>query len=356
MLTKSSDKLTDSLGNVIVAGDNSLDENLDIGNQNKPKVTRETIRQQVNESSPQVSLEKEKEYDMNQVKAASSIMSSNANIPNRKSSIPFITSVDKDNEIKKADIQPNTDISIAIDYSEGYGDEKYQGDIPTPQQSDSIFGRIWDAITGRTPPKNPSEQVKLPEAKLLSDKEVEGISAKAGVDLREANPSILDKLKKIEKDIGYTLVVSSTVSDHRRSVGPDRRHDSGLAIDISYNQSPILQTEVGRTLVLKAALKEGITGIGFEGSHMHIDLVPGMKAHWPRNYTGPGNGFTPEQEKLFGMDPSQIALPVISPPPAPPPAGSKGNKSSSSSSWWQSVESYFGAEEPAQGNKHHAGT
>jgi hypothetical protein len=356
MLMKTGDKLHDSLGNVIGATSNYPNTSVDNDIQNQTQDVRKYTQQQkkTKDQSTEVSLQKEKEYDMRQVKTISGIMSSSSVGNKPKSSVSVVTSVDKDNQMKTIDNQSVRDISIAIDYSEGLGNDPYQGDVKSSTQTGGIFSKIWETLSGgKSRSDDIPDQVKLPSAKRLTDKEVEGISAKPGVDLHEANPVILDRFKKIEKDIGYNLVISSTVSDHRRATGrTDTRHDSGLAVDISFASSPILQSETGRTLVLKAALKEGITGIGFEGNHMHIDLVPGMKAHWGGKIKGPGSGFTPEQERLFGEDPNKIILPPL--PPAPTDRN-KGN-GKQSKSFWQSIESYFGAEEPTQGNKHHAGT
>jgi len=84
---------------------------------------------------------------------------------------------------------------------------------------------------------------------------------------------------------------------------------------------------------------------------MHIDLVPGMAAHWGGKQRGPGSGFTQEQEKLFKQDRRTIVLPVL--PEATPAAN---RKPKAHKTLWQSIESYFGADEPSQGNQHHAGT
>jgi len=316
------------------------------------------------DKSKPYTVEDERKDDERKVKEAASNISGTAGQTNQKKSAPTLVSQQKESDIKRLDV---TSVPMGageqIDYTEG---DEYGSTVSVSKNEETTKISLSDKPASG-PKRNPNSRsdlpnMPLPKVRPLTAQEVEGVNLKTDpsnpVTLHGIDPDIIGAFKRIEKDVGAKLIITGARDDHRRAVGPDTRHDHGTALDIGYSRNPILQSNAGRTLVLKAAIKEGITGIGFERDHMHIDIAaiklkqPKLRNHW--------GTFDQEQQKILS-DSYAGKMPDISPisptpPGGSPPGGSKGNKSSSSSSWWQSVESYFGAVEPAQGNKHHAGT
>lgn len=293
------------------------------------------------------------------VKEAASNISSNVGQSKQKNPTPIPVSQQKESDIKRLDASPvPMGAGEQIDYTEG-NESGPTMSVSKNEETTKISrsGKIEYGPRGNRNSRSYLPNKPLPKVRPLTAQEIEGVSLKNDpsnpVTLHGIDPDIIGAFKRIEKDVGVKFTITGSRDDHRRAVGPDTRHDSGTALDIGYSRNPILQSNAGRTLVLKAALKEGITGIGFERDHMHIDISaiklkqPKLRNHW--------GTFDQEQQKIL-KDAAAGKMPDIPPIPTAPSSGSKGNKKATSVGWWQSIESYFGAEEPAQGNKHHAGT
>ena len=308
------------------------------------------------------------------VKETASNISSNVGQSKQKNPTPIPVSQQKESDIKRLDASPvPMGAGEQIDYTEG-NESGPTVSVSKNEETTKISrpGKIESGQRGNRNsrshlPKDEEttkirhsgkiESGPISKVRPLTAQEIEGVSLKKDpsnpVTLHGIDPDIIGAFKRIEKDVGAKFTITGSRDDHRRAVGPDTRHDSGTALDIGYSRNPILQSNAGRTLVLKAALKEGITGIGFERDHMHIDISaiklkqPKLRNHW--------GTFDPEQQKIL-KDAYAGKMPDIPPIPTATSSGSKGNKKATSVGWWQSIESYFGAEEPAQGNKHHAGT
>jgi len=264
-------------------------------------------------------------------------------------------SPEKEADIKKIEAtssQNDMGAGQSIEYSEN-GD--IQLDTPNRQDAGATSVSRSKGPTGTSRvsrlPNRPLGE--LPPVRPLTAKEIEGVQLKDDpanpVTLHGVDPDIISAFKRIEQDVGAKLTITGTVDDHRRVRGPDTRHDSGTALDIGYSRSPILQSEAGRTLVLKAAMKEGISGVGFESDHMHIDIAAiktknkRLRSNW---------GLSSEQKQIVS-DTNAGHMPIVI---TPQTSRSNKKQSATSGGWWQSIESYFGADEPSQGNQHHTGT
>jgi hypothetical protein len=352
MVQKMFSTITDSIGTVVSA----LSKIILPTFESMPSDVRRQERQQSGVSDERASktVEDENEKDERLVRSTATNIAGQTKAPVRRRKTIIEKKIETETSIKRLETTSvdtyGSSYAASGDISSSGGHNDDMQAAPKDRANTTNRGVTKDR-TGRAK-EQPEPKVDLGPTRILTEKAAEGLTFKQDpknpVTLNNVRPEIISVFKKIQRDVGQKLVISSTVDDHPKG---SPRHNSGFAIDISYSRSPILQTDAGRTLVLKAALKEGVTGIGFEGDHMHIDLTPGMKAHWGGKTKGSGSGFTREQEQLFSRDPRTIVLPPL--PQSPP---DRGRKPPAPRGWWQTIESYFGASEPAQGNRHHAGT
>lgn len=80
---------------------------------------------------------------------------------------------------------------------------------------------------------------------------------------------MLEKIQAVRDDFGFNMQITSACrcESHNRAVGGEveSRHLSGLAIDVKCNQNGL------RKLLIKAAEKNGVTGIGIGKTFLHFD-------------------------------------------------------------------------------------
>jgi hypothetical protein len=131
-----------------------------------------------------------------------------------------------------------------------------------------------------TPVSNTNQPLQLmsPPPSPESTPDISGIQFQPGINFNGVDSNLIIKLKSLEKKIGRPLVISSA----KRQGGDNDSHQQGKAVDISYRSSGLGENEIKK--LSKDALAEGFTGIGVEGTHLHLDTAHAGPTLWGNSF------------------------------------------------------------------------
>lgn len=98
------------------------------------------------------------------------------------------------------------------------------------------------------------------------------------------NPAFIRMLDAIREEVGFPLVISSgyRTPAHNAKVGgvPDSAHTKGVAVDIT------AITDGQKRAIAKAAIRQGITRIGWGRSFIHLDIDASKPQNVAWSYPG----------------------------------------------------------------------
>ena len=118
-----------------------------------------------------------------------------------------------------------------------------------------------------------------PAAPARGDTNATKISTQSGITLEGVDSSVISGLNSIQQGFNKNLVVSSGVrTTPTAGVQGNDPHQQKKAVDISYRSSGIDESDAKKLVQL--ALDNGFTGIGVEGTHLHLDTSHPVKTLW----------------------------------------------------------------------------
>lgn len=94
----------------------------------------------------------------------------------------------------------------------------------------------------------------------------------------QMKPEVVDHLQRMREKLGYPLVLTSAYRCAKHPVEAKKakpgQHNAGTAVDIKFDSSN------QRYNIIKAALEEGATGIGWGNGFIHVDWRDSTPVAW----------------------------------------------------------------------------